>query len=85
MEVQAGTSDAAIIDLLMALAMTGEGTSYDNLVFTFTLNDEQYGVAFRQGSDLAAELNQFFADKYADGTLDNLAEIYGLAGSVIQQ
>jgi polar amino acid transport system substrate-binding protein len=85
MEVAAGTSDAAVIDLLMAYAMTGEGTSYDNLVFTFTLNDEQYGVAFRQGSDLAAELNQFFADKYADGTLDNLAEIYGLAGSVIQQ
>ena len=28
MEVDAGTSDAAIIDLLMAATMTGEGTSY---------------------------------------------------------
>ena len=32
MEVSAGTSDAAIIDLLMAGAMIGEGTSYPDLV-----------------------------------------------------
>ena len=31
MEVASGTSDAAIIDLLMAGAMIGEGTSYPNL------------------------------------------------------
>ena len=31
MEVQAGTSDAAIIDSLMAGAMVGEGTSYPDL------------------------------------------------------
>ena len=34
MEVQAGTSDAAIIDLLMAGAMIGEGTSYPDLIHT---------------------------------------------------
>ena len=34
MEVAAGTSDAAIIDLLMAGAMIGEGTSYPNLTHT---------------------------------------------------
>ena len=31
MEVASGTSDAAIIDLLMAGAMIGEGTSYPNM------------------------------------------------------
>ena len=85
MEVQAGTSDAAVIDLLMAIAMTGEGTNYPDLTSTVNLNEEQYGVAFRQGSDLVAELNQFFADAYADGTMDSVAELYGLAGSVIAQ
>ena len=85
MEVAAGTSDAAIIDLLMAYAMVGEGTSYADLTYTISLNEEQYGVAFRQGSDLAAALNDFFAEKYADGTMDALAETYGLAGSVIEQ
>ena len=34
MEVEAGTSDASIIDLLMAGAMVGEGTSYDDLTHT---------------------------------------------------
>ena len=85
MEVAAGTSDAAVIDLLMAYAMVGEGTSYDNLTYTFTLNEEQYGVAFRKDSDLTAALNDFFAAQYADGSLDALAETYGLAGSVIPQ
>ncbi len=36
MEVSAGTSDAAVIDVLMAAAMTGEGTSYGDLVYTWS-------------------------------------------------
>ena len=35
MEVSAGTSDAAVIDVLMAAATTGEGTSYADLVDAF--------------------------------------------------
>ncbi len=85
LEVSAGTSDACVIDLLMAYAMVGEGTSYDKLTYTFSLNEEQYGVAFRKGSDLTDALNKFFKDKYADGTLDKLADTYGLSGSVIAQ
>ena len=41
MEVAAGTSDAAIIDSLMAGAMVGEGTGYANLTYTIGLNDEE--------------------------------------------
>ena len=55
MEVAAGTSDAAIIDSLMAAAMVGEGTSYDKLTYTVGLNNEEYGVGFRKGSDLKDE------------------------------
>ena len=51
MEVASGTSDAAIIDLLMAGAMIGEGTSYENLTHTDELTTEEYGVGCRQGSD----------------------------------
>ena len=67
MEVAAGTSDAAVIDLLMAGAMIGEGTSYEDLTFTLNLNEaqglpsEEYGVGFRKGSDLAAAFNEFWA------------------------
>lgn len=85
LEVKAGTSDACVIDLLMAYAMTGEGTSYSDLTYSFTLNDEEYGVAFRQDSDIVEAFNAFLAEQYASGALDELAETYGLAGSVIEQ
>lgn len=85
MEVAAGTSDAAVIDLLMAYAMTGDGTGYADLTYTVSLNAEEYGVAFRQGSDLTDAFNEFLSAAYADGTSDALAETYGLSGSVIAQ
>jgi len=85
LEVAAGTSDAAVIDALMAAAMVGEGTSYANLTYTLSLNSEEYGVGFRKGSDLAAALNDFFAAAYADGTMMTLAETYGVQAAVIPQ
>ena len=88
MEVAAGTSDAAVIDSLMAGAMVGEGTSYDSLTYTVILNaeeGEQYGVGFRQGSDLAAALNDFFAAAYADGSMQACAETYGIQAALIAQ
>ena len=78
MEVAAGTSDACIIDITMAKAMTGEGTDYSNLAVGISLNEEEYGVAFREGSDITAKFNEFLAAKKADGTLAELAEKYQL-------
>ena len=85
MEVASGTADAAIIDSLMAGAMVGEGTSYDQLTYTISLNSEEYGVGFRQGSDLTELLNQFFVDSYADGTMMEIAETYGVQAAIIPQ
>ena len=85
MEVAAGTSDAAIIDSLMAAAMVGEGTGYSNLTYTIGLNDEEYGVGFRKGSDLTAELNNFFKSSYADGSMEQIAEKYGVQAAVVEQ
>ena len=85
LEVASGTADAAIIDSLMAAAMVGEGTSYDQLTYTIELNSEEYGVGFRQGSDLVDLLNQFFVDSYADGTLMEIAETYGVQAAIIPQ
>ena len=85
MEVEAGTSDACVIDLLMAGAMIGEGTSYTDLTYTVKLNSEEYGVGFRKGSDLAAALNDFFAASYKDGSLKKTAETYGVQESLIEQ
>lgn len=85
MEVAAGTSDAAIIDSLMAAAMVGEGTGYADLTYTIRLNDEEYGVGFRKGSDLAAALNDFLTASYQDGSMLETAEKYGVQAALIEQ
>ena len=85
LEVSSGTCQAAIIDSLMAAAMVGEGTSYADLTYTISLNSEEYGVGFRKGSDLAAALNEFFVDYYAAGTMQELAETYGVSAALIAQ
>ena len=85
MEVAAGTSDAAVIDSLMAAAMVGEGTGYANLTYTCGLNSEEYGVGFRKGSDLAQKLNDFFKASYADGSMMQIAETYGVQAAIIEQ
>ena len=85
MEVAAGTSEAAVIDSLMAAAMVGEGTDYADLTYTVKLNSEEYGVGFRKGSELAGKLNEFFAAAYADGSMMTIAETYGVQAAVIAQ
>lgn len=85
MEVASGTSDAAIIDLLMAGAMIGEGTSYPDLTYTVQLNSEEYGVGFRKGSDLVDAFNSFWKDAYDAGTVMETAETYGVQESVIEK
>lgn len=84
MEVAAGTSDAAIIDSLMAAAMIGEGTSYSNLVSTVALNDEKYGVGFRKGSDLVEKLNEFFKTSAENGKSLEIAEKYKVQAALIK-
>lgn len=84
MEVASGTCDAAVIDSLMAGAMIGEGTGYEQLTYTVSLNSEEYGVGFRQGSDLTAKLNEFFAAAKADGSMEETAKKYGVQEALIK-
>lgn len=85
MEVASGASDACVIDLLMAGAMIGEGTSYPDLTYTVQLNSEEYGVAFRTGSDLVDEFNTFWKEAYDAGTVMETATTYGVQESVIEK
>jgi polar amino acid transport system substrate-binding protein len=85
MEVAAGTSDACIIDLLMAGAMVGEGTSYENLTYTVELTTEEYGIGCRKGSDLAAYINEQLKTYYADGSMETVAKQYGVQEAIIAQ
>ena len=86
MEVAAGTSDACVIDLLMAGAMIGEGTS---LTYTVNLNeangeeDENYVVGFRKGSDLTEAFNDFYKAAYKDGVVLSFAQKYGVQEAIV--
>lgn len=85
MEVASGTSDAAIIDSLMAAAMVGDGTSYENLTYTASLTSEEYGVGFRKGSDLTDKFNEFFKEKTASGDVETIAKKYKVQAALISE
>ena len=81
LEVKAGAADAAVLDWTLAMSMVGEGTDFSDLMIMdgVELATEEYGIAFRQGSDMTAAVNEAIAELVADGTLPALAEKYGLA------
>ena len=78
LEVSSGAADACIIDITMANAMTGEGTSYEDLGIAFSLNEEEYGIGCRKGSDMVEALNGYIKSMKEDGTLTALATKYNL-------
>ncbi len=84
LEVASGTSDAAIIDSLMAGAMVGDGTGYSELTYTVGLNSEKYGVGFRKGSELAEKFNAFFDESVKNGEAEKIAETYGVQAALIK-
>ena len=79
MEVAAGTADAAVLDLTLARAMTGEGTDYADLVIVDSLNEEEYGVAFRKGSDVAEAVNAAFDQLVSENKMYELSQKYDIA------
>lgn len=87
MEVAAGTADACVVDYITALGMIGEGTDYENLVKVNGIEfaKEEYGIAFRKGSDIVEKVNAAIAELYADGTIMDIAEWYSLESQIIAQ
>ena len=79
LEVKSGTADAAIFDQTMAENMIGEGTDFADLTICGVFHEEQYGIGFRKGSDLCDKVNEIMATLNEDGTLQSLAEKYGLS------
>ena len=81
MEVKSGTADAAVIDYVMSIGSIGEGTDYADLVVDGEgFAPEQYGIAFRKGSDMTNKVNEVIKKLKADGTLTTIAAKYKLDG-----
>lgn len=79
MDVAAGTSDAAVVDYVSSIGSIGEGTDYADLVVAPNeFPGDEYGVAFRKGSDAAEAVTEAMKEVAQDGTLAAIAEKYGL-------
>lgn len=78
LEVKAGRSDAAVIDLTMAKAMTGDGTDFSGLTYVDVgFEGEEYGIGARkEDGDLLSKLNGLIAKYKTDGTFDSLVKKY---------
>lgn len=85
LEVKTGAADAAVLDYVLAKASIGEGTDFADLMMIpgLELSVEEYGVGFRKGSGLADRMNQAMEALIADGTLNTIAEKYGLAEQLL--
>lgn len=82
LDVAAGTSDIAVIDYVAAIGSIGENTDYKNLVINEsgkTLAGDEYGVAFRKGSDMTAKVNEAMKEVVKDGTLAKIAAKYAVS------
>lgn len=85
MEVAAGTADVAIVDYVTSIGSIGEGTDYVDLsvVAGKGFGEEQYGIAFRKGSDITPAVNKAIAELASDGTLAEIAKAYKLEELII--
>ena len=85
MEVKAGTANIALVDSVCALAMVGEGTDYADMVVNLDNNFglQEYGIAFRKGSDVTEMVNQAIIELTKDGTIAEIAARYGLTDALV--
>ncbi len=83
LEVKSGSVDGCVIDSIMAEAMTGEGTSYEDLAIGISLASENFGIGFRKGSDMAAKVDEVLAELEEEGKIAEIAEKYELTNSLV--
>ena len=85
MEVKSGVADCAVVDYVLSIGMIGEGTDYEDLVVVDALAfaDEEYGIAFRKGSDVTAAVNAAITALVNNGELAKIADTYKLGDQLI--
>lgn len=87
MEVKSGTADLAVIDSVAAIGMINTDSNYSDLVINMDNNfgDQEYGIAFRKGSDFTAMVNEALQELQADGTFEELAAKYDLTDALLDR
>ena len=77
-EVKAGAVDFAVVDIILAKNICGQGDYADlAIVESIALDSEIYAIGFKKGSDLTAKVNEAIKTLEENGKLMELAEKYG--------
>jgi len=83
MEVKAGASDGAIIDLILAQQIAGSGDYSDLVIANIDLGSEVFAIGFRRGDELRDRVNQAMLELYNEGKLMEIARKYGLQDRLV--
>ncbi len=84
-EVKSGTADFAVVDAQLAKSYCGKGDYADlTIVDDLSSEVEYYGIGFKKGSELTAKVNEQLEALGKDGTIEALAEKYGVANTAIK-
>lgn len=77
-EVKSGAVDFAVVDILLAKNICGQGDYADlAIVEAIELESEIYAIGFKKGSDLTAKVNDAIKQLEANGKLAEIAKKYG--------
>ncbi|MDE5616767.1 MAG: transporter substrate-binding domain-containing protein [Clostridia bacterium] len=84
-DVLSGSSDIAIVDLLLANFYSTSHSSFSDLTYTVTLTEETYGIGAKKGNVGAIDkLCSAIMKLQEDGTVDEIAKKYGVEDQIIK-
>ena len=83
LEVKSGAVDFAVIDIVLAKNICGNGDYADLMIVEgIELDSEIYAIGFEKGSELTAKVNEAIKTLFENGTIDALAVKYGFENVV---
>ncbi len=84
-QLNSGSIDVGVMDSIMAGYYMSQDSAYSDslmIVENLTLATEQYGIAARKGSGFAKKINEALIQLAKDGTVEALADKYGIASEL---
>ncbi len=84
-QLNSGSIDVGVMDSIMAGYYMSQDSAYSDslmIVENLTLATEQYGIAARKGSGFAKKINEALIQLAKDGTVETLANKYGIASEL---
>ena len=83
LEVKSGAVDFAVMDIVLAKNVCGQGDYADLMIVEdIVLDSEIYAIGFAKGSELTAQVNAAIKTLFENGKIDELAKKYGFENVV---